>query len=104
MKIEFAEPIHLGLRKSLDGRVVEHRRFEEGDFLEVEFLGEGHDLETIDFRLPDGSFAIEVPRLAVSVFNQKPDGQNGSGTVAGAKKTGGLLRARKGRRRNPGAF
>jgi len=69
MKIEFVEDIDLALRKRLDGRVTKRRRFKPGETQNAEFLGEDSDLETIDFQFPDGLYAIQVPRFAVSVTN-----------------------------------
>ena len=67
MKIEFVEDINLALRKQLDGRVTKRRHYKPGATQDAEFLGEDSDLETIDFKFPDGLFAIKVPRFAVSV-------------------------------------
>jgi hypothetical protein len=67
MKIVFVEDINLALRKTLDGRVTKRRRFKPGDTQEAEFLGEDSDLETIDLQLPNGLFAIQIPRFAASV-------------------------------------
>ena len=67
MKIEFVEDIDLALRKRLGGRVTKRRRFKPGEAHEAEFLGEDSDLETINLQFPDGLYAIQVPRFAVSV-------------------------------------
>ena len=67
MKIEFVEDIDLALRQTLAGRASCRRRFKPGDMEYVEFLGEDSDLETINFQLEGGLFAIRVPRSAVAV-------------------------------------
>jgi hypothetical protein len=68
MKIEFIEDINLALRKTLDSRVTSRRRFKPGDVQDGDFLGEDSDLETINFQLADGRFALKVPRFAVVVL------------------------------------
>jgi hypothetical protein len=68
MTIEFTEDIDLGLRKSFQGRVTKRRWFKQGEVHRVEFLGEGPDLESIDFRFDDGLVAMKVPRFVVNVF------------------------------------
>ncbi len=102
MTIEFTEPIGLALRKHLGGRVSERRRFEAGDSLGVEFLGEDEDLETIDFQMPDGSFAIAVPRLALSVINERPHGPDDSGFFAGPTEAGNIVPLGRRRLGKPG--
>jgi hypothetical protein len=67
MKIEFIEDINLALRKSINGRVIHHRRFKSGNVQNADFIGEDSDLNFIDFQLADGGFAIKVPRFAVAV-------------------------------------
>lgn len=72
MKIEFIDDISLALRKRLDGRVTSRRRFQQGEVHQVEFLGEDLDIETIDFQFEDGSFALNVTRMAVAVQRSHP--------------------------------